>query len=187
MTFYMPSFYATLKTYAFIHFALIASLSLLPVHAYGQNDTAMPQTQIQDREKFISLKGATLKAVYHKQTHIGEYRDYRERSKTYKFTEFHDTKGRTVYKEGDKTLTGVWELVGEDKICYRYPLTLNLHVGSNYLTNGTHCFLTYKLGECYYGFSPHTMTLKGPRSFDDWNSRSVINGRGLGQCGDALG
>jgi len=111
-------------------------------------------------------------------TITGEYRFMRERTKTYTFSEAHHADGTTDYKEGPVKSKGIWYTLsrrgGNHKICYKYPNDPNM--GPQ-----TSCFWVYKQDTCYYGYSIETMTLKGPRNFEDWSARWVVKGSG-GTC-----
>lgn len=116
------------------------------------------------------MKGDSLKAVFNETTMIGEYRAYRVKTETYNYTEFHYEDGSTDYVEGGRTEKGVWTLVGDDKICYRYP-------GSEYYSQ-TYCFFVFNVNGCYYKFSLAQMTLRGPRNWNRWSSRAIRKGSG---------
>ncbi len=92
----------------------------------------------------------------------------RARTKTYKFTEAHTESGTTAYKEGPIETNGIWYTLGENKVCYKYPNQPEM--------GGTSCFWVYNDDGCYYGYGLSEMTLTGPRSFDDWSARWVIDG-----------
>ena len=110
----------------------------------------------------------------------GEYRFLRERTKTFNFRESHYANGTTDYIEGPVRENGVWYTLGETKICYKYPDNPAMRIS---------CFWVYENVEskskCYYGYGIQGMTLKGPRNFDDWTARWVIEGTG-GSCNEPV-
>jgi len=101
----------------------------------------------------------------------GEYRYMRERTKTYRFKELHNADGSTNYEEGDIKAKGQWFTVGEQKICYKYP-------DHPEMGGGTSCFWVYLSEGCYYGYGITEMSINGPRAFEDWSARWVIEGSG---------
>ena len=127
---------------------------------------------------YEQIKGAALKTVYFETLFIAEYQEFRDRTKTYNYTEYHDADGTTLYKEGSRVETGQWKLVGEDKICYKYP--------SSDTPNDVHCFFTFKSGKCYYQYHRTEMTVRGPRDYKIWNARGVRKGDG-GACDAPVG
>jgi len=116
------------------------------------------------------VKGEALKAVFSETTMIGEYRLYRTETETYNYTEFHSKDGSTDYIEGDQLEKGIWTLIGDDKICYRYPR-------SDYYTQ-KYCFFVFNVEGCYYKFSLRQMSIRGPRNWDRWSSRAIRKGSG---------
>ncbi|MEE9272330.1 MAG: hypothetical protein V3U57_03560 [Robiginitomaculum sp.] len=132
-----------------------------------ESNDAYRQLGRQDYEKFLS--GKTIK---------GEYRFMRERSKTFRFEEHHNTDGTTDYKEGSIRSKGLWFILGEHKICYKYP-------NDSEMFAGTSCFWVYKADKCYYGYNLGAMTLRGPRNFSNWGARWIIKGDG-GSCAPSL-
>ena len=164
-----------LQTKSFYLLAVLAiSLSIF-WPAYAKSDKFDKKQSIANYEK---ITGEALKAVFNETTMIGEYHDYRDKTKTYNYTEFHHKNGTTDYVEGDKHEKGIWKIIGGDKICYRYPK-------SDYY-KGTYCFFVYKNDKCYYKYSPYNMSLKGPRDWNKWSSRAVRKGDG-GSCEEAIG
>ncbi len=127
---------------------------------------------------YEKITGEALRKVYSETLFIAEYMDYRDKTKTYNYTEYHNTDGTTDYKEGARRETGRWKIIGEDKICYQYP------EGDD--PNDKYCFFTYKHGKCYYQFHHTEMTIRGPRNVKIWNSRGVRAGDG-GSCNAAIG
>jgi len=120
------------------------------------------------------IKGEELLKTFDKTTVVGEYRSSRGGIEHYKFKEIHKSDGTSDYIElGADTVAGKWEIVGEDKICYRYK--------GNEVFNQTYCFFIYKNGTCYYNFSINAMSLKGPLNWDWWTSRFIRQGDG-GTC-----
>ena len=124
------------------------------------------------------LRGRALKDVFTDTMMIGEYREYRDLTHTYNFTEYHHADGTTDYTEGNKKLDGRWKIIGGDKICYTYP--------HSHYYDSTYCFFVFKQDKCYYKFSLRQMTLHGPRNWNRWSSRAVRKGDG-GACGDGVG
>lgn len=143
-------------------FALIVLFGNVAVNAFG--DEPAPSKY---------LTGDALRQVFENTTMKGEYRIFRDKTRTYQYTEFHSAKGTTDYREGKRVEPGLWKIIGEDKICYRYPKS------DQY--NSVYCFFVYNVEGCYYKFSPSAMTLKGPKNWDLWTSRAVRKGHG-GTC-----
>ena len=124
----------------------------------------------ENNAEYKQMLGDNLKAVFNETMMIGEYRAFRDKTKTSNYSEFHYKDGSTDYKEGDQKERGVWELVGPDKICYNYP-------ESSYYQQ-KYCFFVYESEGCYYKYSLQSMSLSGPRSWDYWSSRAVRKGSG---------
>jgi hypothetical protein len=143
---------------------LICCISLLifasPASA-GSSDSYAPLTAT---EMDALLPGSTIK---------GEYRTLRQRSQTFNFSETHHDDGTTQYKEGDFLENGLWYTLGDRKICYKYPENPEML---------TSCFWVYKSVDdkdgCYYGYGLANMSLRGPRNFNDWTARWIIEGSG---------
>ncbi len=137
------------------------------------------QAQAQTSNTYTQMKDAELRAVFHETMVLSEYRTFKGiNDKSYDFTEYHHGDGSTDYIEkGSKSEKGRWNIVGSDKICYRYPTTDAF--------SQTYCFFIYRQGKCYYQYGLTEMTIYGPRSWDLWVSRFVRKGEG-GVCGDAL-
>ena len=133
-----------------------------------------------DAPKYQQIKGKALRAVFSDTLMVGEYRQYRDETKTYNYSEYHHKNGTTDYVEGRKKEDGRWKIVGDDKICYKYP-------NSDYYT-GTYCFIVYKSEGCYYKYSPFDMSWRSgrPKNWDRWSSRAIRKGHG-GSCDDPLG
>ena len=124
------------------------------------------------------LTGKDLRLVFDDTTMKGEYRIFRDLTKTYRYTEHHTKDGKTHYIEGKRIENGLWKIIGQDKICYRYPDSKDY--------NSTYCFYVYNIEGCYYKFSPYNMTLHGPRDWELWTSRAVRKGHG-GSCEAPVG
>lgn len=120
--------------------------------------------------EFKQMLGDDLKAVFNETMMVGEYRAYRDETETNNYTEYHFEDGSTDYKEGPQRERGVWNLVGPDKICYKYPDSANYR--------DTYCFFVYESEGCYYKYSLEAMSLRGPKSYDYWSSRAVRKGSG---------
>jgi len=144
-------------------FALIGCA--FPVSAL---DNYQPLTSEQMRKL---LPGKTIK---------GEYRFLRERTKTFNFRESHYADGKTTYIEGPIREIGRWYTLGNQKICYKYPDNPAMM---------TSCFWVYENidseSKCYYGYGIANMTLKGPRNYENWTARWVIEGSG-GTCNEPV-
>jgi len=125
----------------------------------------------------VQMKGDDLRFVFNQTMMIGEYREYRDITRTYNYTEFHFKDGTTDYIEGRKSEDGRWKIIGDDKICYKYPK-------SQYYTQ-TYCFFVFKSDGCYYKFAPRNMTLRGPRNWDRWSSRAIRKSSG-GTCDEPV-
>ena len=137
---------------------LLSSLAIASV-AHADNGT-----------DFTQMLGDDLKAVFNNTMMIGEYRSVRDRTQTSNYTEFHFDDGSTDYKEGPQVEKGIWNLVGQDKVCYRYPES------SSYTQ--TYCFFVYESDGCYYKYSLYAMGLNGPVNYDYWSSRAIRKGSG---------
>lgn len=128
---------------------------------------------------FTQMKGAELRAVFSDTMMVGEYREYRDITRTYNYTEHHYKNGTTDYVEGRKKEDGRWNIIGNEKICYKYP-------GSRYYSR-TYCFFVFNVEGCYYKFTVANMTLKRrPKNWDRWSSRAVRRGAG-GSCDAPVG
>ena len=127
-----------------------------------------------DSKKYAPITAEQFQKMLPGNTITGEYRQMRERTKTYNFSESHHKDGTTDYAEGPIRAKGVWYTLGKQKICYRYPNDANMG-------DGISCFWVYKQDTCYYGYGIGAMTLKGPRRFEDWSARWVVKGSG-GTC-----
>lgn len=127
-----------------------------------------------DSKKYAPITEKQFQKMLPGKTITGEYRQMRERTKTYNFSETHNKDGSTDYTEGPVKAKGVWYTLGEQKICYKYPNDENMGAG-------TSCFWVYKQDTCYYGYGIAAMSLGGPRRFEDWSARWVVKGSG-GTC-----
>lgn len=154
-------------TRLFITLAVLVSAILSAGQAFAV-DSYEPLTAAQMNKL---LPGNTIK---------GEYRYLRERTKTFNFREAHHDDGTTSYIEGPVKETGRWYTLGDRKICYKYPDNPQM---------GISCFWVYENTEsksqCYYGYGVANMTLKGPRNYDNWTARWVIEGSG-GTCNEPI-
>ncbi len=139
---------------------------------------AATMAQASSSSGHTQIKGDDLRAVFSGTTMVGEYVTYRDETKTYNYTELHFKGGDTDYIEGKQREKGQWRIVGDDKICYKYPK-------SQYYMN-TYCFFVYETEGCYYKYALPSMTLRGPRSWDMWSSRAVRKGHG-GSCATPIG
>jgi len=127
---------------------------------------------------FRQIKGQELLDTFKEVMVIGEYHQDTGGIEHYKFTEYHNADGTSDYIElGADPLVGHWQIVGEDKVCYRYE--------DSETFNQTYCFFIYKSGTCYYNFSLGAMTVNGPRNYDWWVSRFVRKGDG-GTCAEPV-
>ncbi len=131
----------------------------------------------QSTSEYTQMKGKDLRAVYNDTLVLSEYRTFKGiHNKTYDHKEFHHADGTTDYTEiGSETEKGLWQIIGGDKICYRYPETQEFPQ--------TYCFFVYRQDKCYYQYDLSAMTIHGPRSWDLWVSRFVRKGDG-GVCGE---
>ncbi len=125
-------------------------------------------------KKYTPLTNKQLNKMLPGSTITGEYRQMRERTKTYNFSEKHYKNGTTDYTEGTIKAKGIWYTLGKHKICYKYPNDENMGPQIN-------CFWVYKQDTCYYGYGIGAMTLKGPRNYNDWSARWIVKGSG-GTC-----
>ena len=132
-----------------------------------------------DNKTYTPLSAEDYHRLLPGHTLIGEYRFLRERTKTFNFTEAHHADGTTDYREGPIRAKGVWYTLGKHKVCYKYPNQPDMG-------DGISCFWVYNQNGCYYGYSFDSMTLHGPRRFEDWTARWVIKGSGK-SCDEAIG
>lgn len=157
-------------------------VSLLPVFGLTIPVTASAKDNHSSTAQYTQMKGAELLAVFTDTTMVGEYRNYRDETRTYNYTEVHtvssDVGGATDYLEGKQHEKGIWTIVGGDKVCYKYPR-------SDYYTR-TYCFFVYESEKCFYKYPPSAMNLRGPKSWDRWTSRAIRKGSG-GSCAAAVG
>lgn len=148
----------------------LAVLILLSSNAVFAANAQPPQTANNETTAYTQMKDAALKAVFSETKMIGEYRHYRGDTKTYNYTEFHHEDGTSDYFEGASKEDGLWDIVGGDKVCYRYPKS-KTH-------RRTYCFMVFENKGCYYKYSAYDMTPTGPRGWDLWSSRAVRAGSG---------
>lgn len=143
-----------------------------------QTAQAAPKTQSQ----FTPLTGQALRDVFTDTVMIGEYHTKDGETGGQSYKERHHSDGTTDYRE-DKTMaqknpvheTGIWNILGDQKICYQYPKS-KLHLQ-------TYCFFVYEKQGCYYKYSLSAMraitpTEYRPRHWDYWSSRAVRKGSG---------
>jgi len=115
---------------------------------------------IKDKDLVRAMTGAMM---------LSEYLDHGD--DIIDFTELHNKDGSTDYTPKGKPLEkGTWDIVGGDKICYRYPDS-NEHPGP-------YCYVIYLREGCYYSYSVARMTHNGPRDWDNWSYRAVEKGSG---------
>lgn len=119
------------------------------------------------------IRGEDLRAVFLETEMVGEYRQFREKTKTSNYTEYHFKDGNTDYREGALSEKGIWYILADEKICYKYPQSV--YYPSIY------CFFVYKNDKCYYKYSLHNMRIVGlnayrPYSWDAWSSRAIRKG-----------
>lgn len=157
-------------------------VSLVPFFGLALPIIASAKDKTPNTPQYTQMKNDALRAVFANTIMIGEYRNYRDETRTYNYTEHHITEskvgGTTDYVEGKKHEKGIWTIVGGDKICYKYPR-------SDYYTR-TYCFFVYESEKCYYKYAPTSMSLKGPRAWNRWTSRAIRKGSG-GSCAAAVG
>jgi hypothetical protein len=123
---------------------------------------------------YRQIKGDELRAVFSETKVIAEYQSVNGGIKHFRYTEHHFSDGTTDYVEqGQETVKGAWNIVGDDKICYRYK--------GNEVFNQTYCFFVYQSGSCYFNYGLGAMTLKGARNWEFWTSRFIREGDG-GTC-----
>jgi hypothetical protein len=127
---------------------------------------------------YEQIKGNALNALFMETTVLSEYQRIGTGIQNDKFTETHHANGDTDYQEfGTPKIKGSWQIVGEDKICYRYA--------GNQVFTQTYCFFVFKSGSCYYNFGASEMSLIGPYNWDLWTSRFVRKGDG-GSCNEPV-
>ena len=147
--------------------ALSASFAPNLTFAADKNETTK-------KKKYSPITAEQFKQFLPGNTIAGEYRQMRERTKTYAFSEKHNADGTTDYTEGPVKSKGLWYTLSRHKICYKYPNDPNMGPQIS-------CFWVYKQDTCYYGYALDAMTLRGPRRFEDWSARWVVKGSG-GTC-----
>ncbi len=149
---------------------------ILVVILWGLNSST---ASANNNGSFTQMKGDALRAVFTDTMMVGEYRQYRDLTRTFNYTEYHRKDGTTDYIEGRKKEDGRWKIIGNEKICYKYP-------GSRYYSQ-TYCFYVFNADGCYYKFTPENMTLnRNPRNRNRWSSRAVRKGAG-GTCDEPVG
>lgn len=121
------------------------------------------------------LIGDELLAEFSGKTRIGIYKRPFARSGSSRYTETTHANGRTDYKEGDFTATGIWKAAG-DRMCFRYDSS----------PEDLHCFREFKTGNCVYSYTLSNSTVNGPIDPNRWGSKSVIKGD-VSTCDDLLG
>lgn len=154
--------------------------------AYGQERTTKPAKE--PASKLTQIQGKALRDTFLEATIYSEYRRHKGmHNKSFDFTEHHNTNGTTDYTElGSPTEQGIWNIIGDNKICYRYPASEH--------PQRIHCFFIFKDGKCYYNYAASAMrpimkqnTIQfQPRSWDRWIARFVRKGDG-GSCGGDVG
>ncbi|NNC36116.1 MAG: hypothetical protein EX271_04100 [Acidimicrobiales bacterium] len=133
---------------------------------------AQPATAEDDG--YLQITGDDLHSVFYESTVVSEYQRISGGIQNEQFIETHHANGETDYQElGTPKIKGSWQIVGDDKICYRYP--------GNKVFTQTYCFFVYKSGTCYYNYGSRQMTLNGPYDWRLWTSRFVRKGDG-GTC-----
>lgn len=143
---------------------LILACAFIP---YSQNSIA-------NENPYQQITGEALQAVFYETTVLSEYQRIGAGIQNDQFTETHHANGETDYQElGTPKIKGHWQIVGNDKICYRYA--------GNEVFTQTYCFFVYKSGSCYYNYGARQMTLNGPYNWDLWTSRFIRQGEG-GSC-----
>ena len=132
-----------------------------------------------DKKTFTPVSAQEFHKLLPGKTLIGEYRFLRERSKTFNFSETHYGNGTTDYREGPIRSKGIWYTLGKNKICYKYPDDPDMG-------HEISCFWVYDQNGCYYGYGFDSMTLNGPKRFEDWTARWVVKGSGK-SCDEVVG
>ena len=124
---------------------------------------------------YSQVKGKKqLRALFEGRTAISEYREEGGGIEGELYTELHNSDGTTDYIEkGTKGMIGLWSIIGDDKICYKYPDSAQF--------TQTYCFVVYENDSCYYNYGTSAMSYTGPYDWDLWTSRFVIRGEG-GSC-----
>lgn len=107
------------------------------------------------------LKAEELRKAFKGRTHEGFYRFERDEIPTTRFTETTRSDGRVKHVQGEETLTGTWEIEG-DQICFQYE-----DVWKN-----TYCFDIYRVGTCYY----HYIRTSNGIPVNRWTARSTPKG-----------
>jgi hypothetical protein len=137
---------------------------------------AMPVTgAAQNTDEMTLLTGNDLRAAFAGRTHFGTYKEYRELTGTNQFTEKMSADGTTDYKEGEMRLTGRWNIVNDDNMCFLYDDF-----------PGLHCFMMFQSGTCIYGYNPDWVSGDRPLRGNAWTVKSVRNGD-VSTCDDLIG
>lgn len=147
---------------------ILLSLFILtsPAHA---------QFVMEGAEDMSLLSGETLRKAFSGKTHYGTYKESREETGTNTFTEVMSDDGRTNYREGNMKLTGYWDILVDDVMCFEYD---------NF--PGRHCFRMYQSGTCIYGYNPRDTSALGPINANAWSVKSIRKGD-ISTCDDLIG
>lgn len=136
---------------------------------------AQAQFVMEGAEDMSLLSGEALRKAFAGKTHYGTYKESREETGTNNFTEVMSNDGRTQYREGNMKLTGYWDIMVQDVMCFEYD---------NF--PGRHCFRMYQSGTCIYGYSPRDTTAFGPVNANAWSVKSIRKGD-ISTCDDLIG
>lgn len=147
---------------------ILLSLFILasPAHA---------QFVMEGAEDMSLLSGEALRKAFSGKTHYGTYKESREETGTNTFTEVMSDDGRTNYREGNMKLTGYWDILVDDVMCFEYD---------NF--PGRHCFRMYQSGTCIYGYNPRDTSALGPINANAWSVKSIRKGD-ISTCDDLIG
>ena len=122
--------------------------------------------------EFTKLTSEEIHKVLDKNTIVGHARNSVGNTSPYTFSEEHFSDGTVLviapkfnFKE-----KGVWYTLGDNKVCYKYP-------SSNDYPSAT-CIWVYEAKGCYYTYGLKRMTVSGPKDYDDWSGRWIIEGSG---------
>lgn len=111
------------------------------------------------------LDNAALKKAFVGKTHIGFYRDYLERYGSVKFVEQYFEGGPILYKGGDITATGLWEIT-DNHICFDYD-------NDDFLPG---CFVVVEKQGCYYSYESSPAAKGFVKGKKDWWIFSYVQG-----------
>ena len=122
--------------------------------------------------EFPKLTSEELHKVLDGNTIVGYARNSVGDSTPYFFSEEHFSGGTALFIATSFNFEekGVWYTLGHNKVCYKYPSSKDYP--------GATCIWVYESKGCYYTYGLKSMTINGPKNYDDWSGRWIIEGSG---------